>query len=552
MTISWNIPRISGQPLLITLEPERRIFIVGVNGSGKSALLQNLISSHRSERIERISAHRQTWFPTGSVNLTPEGRRQFEQNNSQLEIRNEALWRDFNSQQRQSAVLFDLVAKENERARLITRHVDAQNEKQARRISAESTSPFDQINELLTLGTLSVQLEHSKGEKILASHHNSGNSFSIEQMSDGERNAVLIAAHVLTVEPETILLIDEPERHLHRSIIEPFLTALFQRRRDCAFVISTHEIALPVAHPEAGTLMVRSCTWNGNRASAWDVELLDANTDLPEDLKRAILGSRKRILFVEGNDSSSLDLPLYNALFPGISIVPKESCAEVLREVKGLRGAENLHHVEAFGLIDRDNRPHDEVKQLASEHVYALDVYSAEALYYCSDAIAAVARRQAESLGCNADKMIELARRKALDALNDAGLADRMAAKRCERHVRNSMMSEIPDWKSIKANPTATISVSIPSPYLDELTRFQDLLADKKLDELVAHYPLRESRVFGVITSALQLTSKETYEQTLLSRLQVNEKLAQSLRQRIKSLSDVLEKWIDPSSPTAS
>ena len=111
---------------------------------------------------------------------------------------------------------------------------------------------------------------------------------------------LIIAATVITVESETVLLIDEPERHLHRSIIEPFLSALFQRRQDCAFIISTHEIALPAANPEARVLMVRSCEWNGDTAKAWDVEILEANTNLPAELRRDILGARRRILFVEG------------------------------------------------------------------------------------------------------------------------------------------------------------------------------------------------------------------------------------------------------------
>ena len=33
---------------------------------------------------------------------------------------------------------------------------------------------------------------------------------------------VILAANVLTVDAGTVLLIDEPERHLHRSIIEPY------------------------------------------------------------------------------------------------------------------------------------------------------------------------------------------------------------------------------------------------------------------------------------------------------------------------------------------
>ena len=476
--MNWNIPQISG-PISTNVSRRQRsaFLIVGANGSGKSALIQLLVSSNQGKQIRRISAHRQTWFSSGSIDLTPQSRRDFDRSITKREVRYDSRWRDEYAQQRQSAVLFDLVAKENTRARRIARHVDSGHTEEAKRISDGSPAPFDELNELLGIGTLAITLENANDEEILARHRDGDAPFSIAQMSDGERNAAIIAATVLTVEPGTVLLIDEPERHLHRSIIEPFLSALFERRKDCAFVVSTHEIALPVANPEAHVLMVRSCKWSGDMATAWDVELLESNVGIPEDLKRAILGSRKRILFVEG-DSNSLDLPLYHALFPGVSVVPKGSCIDVQKAVSGLRGSQGLHHVEAFGLIDRDDRDEEGVKQLAEGGVFVLDMYSVESLYYCSDAIAAVARRQAESLRRNADEMIKSATEKALDVLNEDGLAERMAARRCERRVRDAILQLIPDWKCIKAKPKFDISVD--SPYQDELDRFNELVNEKK------------------------------------------------------------------------
>ena len=535
-----EIPRISDSPLELTLGPGDRVFLVGANGSGKSALVQHIIAKRPGHFIERIPAHRRTWFHSDSVDITVSDRSAYATNDFHQDREDQARWTDIYAQERLSAILFDLVDVENRRARAIAHYVDNNDFKNAKEASAAGASPLREINELLEIGTLAVKLEYSDRGSILASHQSASRLYGISQMSDGERSAVSIAARVLTVVPGTILLIDEPERHLHPSISKPFLSALFHCRRDCAFVVSTNDIALPVENSEARTLIVRSCTWNGNRASAWDLELLEANADLPEDLKRAILGSRKRLLFVEGDDSRSLDSQLYRALYPGISVLPKGSCAEVMKAVKGLRGAENLHHVEAFGLIDRDNRPSDEVKKLEDDYVFALDVHSVEALYFCSDSISAVAQHQAESLMKDPEEMKKEAKENALDALREGGLAERMAAKWCERHVRNSMMTKIPDWKKIASAPTATICASVPSPYPLELKRFQELLANKKLEELVARYPLRESRVFDAIASALHLTGKETYEQTLLSRLQANEDLASSLRQRIQTLSSAL------------
>ena len=159
---------------------------------------------------------------------------------------------------------------------------------------------FARINDLLHLSGLAVSIENSAGEEILARHRDATEPYSIARMSDGERNAVIIAANVLTAKGGTVLLIDEPERHLHRSIIEPFLSTLFAQRPDCTFIVSTHETALPMANPDQPVLMVRSCRWNGATPGAWDAALLEKNTGLPEDLKRTILGARKSILFVEG------------------------------------------------------------------------------------------------------------------------------------------------------------------------------------------------------------------------------------------------------------
>ena len=543
--MNLNIPQISDHQLPISLEAGDRLFIVGANGSGKSALIQHFVSSNRRKPIKRISAHRQTWFQSGSIDLTPQSRKQFDQDDPNLEAQDQARWRDDYAQRRQSAVLFDLIAKENARARLIAGHVDSGNVGEAEETSAKSRSPFDQLNELLAIGMLAVTLENSDDKELLARHRAGKAPFSIAQMSDGERNAAIIAATVLTVDPGTVLLIDEPERHLHRSIIEPFLSALFSRRKDCAFVVSTHEIALPVANPKARVLMVRSCRWKGDKASAWDVELLEPNNDLPEELKLDILGSRKRILFVEGN-SNSLDLPLYDALFPDLSVIPKGSCIDVEKAVKGIRGSQDLHHVEAFGLIDLDGRDEETVSQLAEGGVFALDVYSVESLYFCSDAIAAVANRQAESLGHKASDMIKSVKQNALDALEQDDLAARMAARRCEGRVRDQFLSKIPNWKSIKENEIK-IEITVDSTYEDELAHFKKLLVERKLDDLIARYPLRESDVFDVIVKVLELKNGETYKQMLVSRIKDDEALAEKLRKRIEPLA----RRLDINAPTS-
>ena len=498
-----TIPRICGGPLKVTLKPGNHFFVVGANGSGKSALIQHFVSSIPNGGFRRISAHRQSWFQSEGIDLTPRARREYGEHISQWEVQNRARWRDEFSQQKQDAVLFDLVASENFLARRAKLLVQEGHLEEARRIVLDEVAPFATVNELLAQGSLNVKLELTEDEEILAHNHCGGDLYSLAKMSDGERNAAILAATVVTAKSGTVLLIDEPERHLHRAVIEPFLTGLFQRRNDCTLIISTHEIALPVSNPSASVLIVRSCKWDGDVASAWDVNLLEPNTELPEDLKRAILGARKRVLFIEGDDASSLDLPLYSALFPGVSIVSKGGFSEVQKAVAGLRKAQGHHHVEAFGLIDRDNLSEDEVKRLAKGFVFALNVYSVEALFYCAESIAAVAHRQAETLGRDADEMFEAATKAALDALHGSNIAERMAARRCERIVRNQIGLCLPNWKDIMGRAEVNFSFSVESPFPSELAQFRELLSDSRLDQLVARYPLRETDALDAVSRAL-------------------------------------------------
>ena len=536
-----SIPRISGDSLTISVDVGQQLYVVGANGSGKSALLQHWVTLIGGPPVKRIAAHRQTWLESGNLDFTARRRRDFESNVRNWDREINARWMEHNPAQRQSAVLFDLVAKDNTRYRTIGQYIDNANPDKATKFASKSESLFKQLNDLLRLGTLTVSLQNSNDEEILAQHKNNDHGFSIAQMSDGERAAAIMAANVLTVEAGTILLIDEPERHLHRSIIEPFLSALFAKRKDCAFIISTHEIALPVANPAANVVILRSCKWSGSHPSAWEAEVLESDAGMPEDLKRDILGARRKILFVEGT-ANSPDLPLYGCLFPELSVIPKGSWNEV-RAVNGLRSSQKHHHVEAFGLIDRDDRDDEEVNKLAQDGVFALEVCSVESLYYCSDAIESVGCRQAESLGRGPKEMLDASKRSALEAIgSDQVLRERMAARRSERVVYDRFVVHLPDWKEIRtAGEQLKISEPIDNPYEGELNRINGLVESEDLDGLIARYPFRESSVFERIVTALGCRSQADYERMVIARVGDDANLTESLKRRIRPLAELLD-----------
>ena len=538
--ITWKIERISGKPTNLKLEPGKQFFIVGANGSGKSALIHQFVKEHRNDkRVRWIAAHRRTWLDSGATSFTPQSRQEYEAQRNKYEWRTNARWQDVYADANLSAVLFDLIDKQSARAETIAEFVDIGECSRAKERAAESPPPLSQINEILNLGGLKIHLEKAKHQNLLARHEN-GNSYSIAEMSDGERSAMIIAAQVITAESGTVFLIDEPERHLHRSIIEPLLSALFAlRREDCTFVISTHEVMLPVANPDAKVLMLRSCQWNGDQCVAWDADVLEPDSELPEELRAALLGSRRKILFVEG-EYTSLDYPFYSALFPDVSVIPRGRCQEVERAVHGLRTAEGLHHVAVFGIIDRDHRQDDNVAMLATNGVFALDVYSVEGLYYCSEAIAAVARWQARSFDDNAHQLAKGATQKAFEILKSRHIAETMAAHRGASYLHELILSEPPAADSIREQPTWEIRLLAETIYCNELNRYTQCVKGGNLDELFAWYPLHKTGVSNGIAKALKCRDRWDYEQMVVARIQDDKRFRDYIKDRLRPLVDEL------------
>ena len=89
---------------------------------------------------------------------------------------------------------------------------------EVQRLTGSWRSVITQTNDLLRISNLGVQIFLRDNLELLAVTEN-GASYSIAQQSDGERSALLLAVEVLTADKGALILIDEPERHLHRSII---------------------------------------------------------------------------------------------------------------------------------------------------------------------------------------------------------------------------------------------------------------------------------------------------------------------------------------------
>jgi len=533
------IPKTLGQPLQLELNTGDVLFVLGANGTGKSSLMQKFNRDHH-QNARWISAHRQNWFASEEISLSAQQKRQIENQIRNTQNDPASRYMDHFAAHRADIAIYELLGAENVDARAITKAVRADNVELVKQLKQKAT-PIEVINELLKSSNIPIELSIYKDEQVMAAK-SGGALFSIARLSDGERNAIIIAANVLTAKPGTLILIDEPERHLHRSIISPLLTQLFNKRQDCSFIVSTHDLLLPLDNPTARTLLIRTCTYNANNVVAWGADLLPSDTEIDDTLKTDILGSRKKILFVEGTGiGQSLDQPFYSLVFPEVSVIAKSSCRDVERAVTGIRSATNLLWLKAFGIVDSDGQLAEKIEQLKEHGIYAVPAYSVEALYYHPEIQRRVAERHASVTGKDSQTLLLGAKNSALTALSQH--ADRMSRRVAEKAIRAQVINQIPGKAAIQAGHPLEIRIDIAAEVSAELLRFNTQLEANNLAAMIERYPVRETPALSKIAEALGFQDRKQYESAVL-KLLVDDNTAGTF---IRSLFGTL--WPDITAP---
>ena len=220
-------------------------------------------------------------------------------------------------------------------------------------------------------------------------------SYHGKEMSDGERVMLYMICQALVLRPNSLMIIDEPELHIHKAIVDKLWTRLEIERPDCVFMYITHDLDFALSRVSAKTLWIKS--YNG---TSWEYEFIDAVdfSELPSNLLYEIIGTRQKILFVEG-DRNSYDHQLYQEIYKdkGYHVIPCGGCHEVVRLVKSKNEYQQLGSIEVVGLIDRDFRTEHEIASLRDDGIYFLDVAEVENLFIVPEVLDIMEQQ----LGCN-------------------------------------------------------------------------------------------------------------------------------------------------------
>lgn len=363
----------AGSDLLLK---DRVLVIIGANGAGKSRF-GAWLDMQDIELHHRVSAHRSLTFPD-RVQPTDLAEAERMLYNGAKENQSQAHYRQHNRWQNNPAT-----ALLNDFDPLVTVMVSesfavSDTYRVAMRGTAVYRSPpltrLDQVKQIWEEVLPARELVIS-GSRFETRNRQSAEIYHAREMSDGERGVFYLIGEALSVPRNGVFIVDEPELHLHRAIQSRLWDAIEASRPDCTFIYITHDLGFAASRRDATKVWLRE--YSGGK---WDWEVVPESDDLPEALLLEVMGSRRPILFVEG-DKSSLDYFIYGRLFPKHTVMPCGSCSDVIHSTISFNAKEGLHHQTCLGIIDNDGRVQADIDALMGKGIYTLPVALIENIF---------------------------------------------------------------------------------------------------------------------------------------------------------------------------
>ncbi len=487
MTFTLIVPNLSKAPQEIELKLGSSTFFVGANGSGKTRLAA-FAEDRLGAKAHRIAAHRSLSL-NALVTKTSE-----KQARAGLRFGHDS-YRDEGDVRNRSSTRWSGKA-----ATILLNDFDFL----LQALFANQTNVALETHKAATEGSLgSVQsthfhklatiwcrvLPHRKleitGDEIKVT--SDGQIFyNASEMSDGERTIFYLLGQALVAEPDSVIIFDEPELHVHRAVLGKLWDEIEAARPDCSFLVITHDLEFAASRP-GQKFVLQSYAEPGN----WEIEAVPEDTGFTEEVVTMILGSRRPVLFVEGTDRS-LDVAIYRACFPEWTVVPRGSCESVIQSVVSMRNNATLTRITCSGVVDADAHTVEEKERLARLGIEVLPVAEIENLFLLRSVSVAILEGEGFSGGDLNHRIIELTADVLKEVSRPSVRTDvvlRFCRRRIDRAVKDidlKAAANKTDLVAIFADGTSRINIEELA--LEMEARIDDSVKQRDIDALMSYF----------------------------------------------------------------
>ena len=533
-----NIPRKDNSNLELTLKAGKTTIIIGANGSGKTRLAVYL-EEQLGEKAHRIAAHRALSL-NPNVDRIPETKARqyltYGDSGNSVSISNRKYYRWKNNAPTSLLNDFDRLLQYLF-AQQTTLAVENNQKLNRREKITNSKTKLDILQEvwerLLPLKKLHITADDIR----VSSTSIESADYSASEMSDGERAVFYILGQVLSANEGSILIFDEPELHIHKSIISNLWDEIEKLRPDCSFLMITHDIEF-AATRVATKYVIR----NYYSDPAWDISEIP-DSELDEQTITLILGSRKPILFVEG-EKTSLDMATYRLCYPEWTVIPKGSCKDVIQAVSSLRKLNEdmpILNIKCAGIVDRDTRDSAQIQELEEQDIKVLRYSEIENIFSLSSVAYEILKIEGFT-DYELNNKKEQFEAELLDHIKNELSGDKLevfVAKRIHRRIdaylKKIDFADTKNGNEIKDKLSSELSVLTESEinkWISEMRdEIQECIKNEDIDRLLCIY--ENKGLLAKTASILASTSKSNFEGWLMRQLKVPNN---SLLQAIKSV----------------
>jgi Protein of unknown function (DUF4435)/AAA domain, putative AbiEii toxin, Type IV TA system len=389
---SINFPVSGVKDVRSTIETEKSIVVVGPNGSGKTKLGIWLENNFDQKKVMRISAHKSLVIPESVSPTDTESAKsklmfgyfhenfdysiQFKKGNRWGNNPDTNLLNDYES-------LLTYLFSENYDVLLKSHKKSREEDQKLKSPETLLDSTIEIWEHVIPHRKLTIRSGFLEVSTV--GEEKSDNSYKASSMSDGERVIFYLIGQCLAAPKDGMLVVDEPELHIHKSIQRKLWNLIEQKRTDCLFIYLTHD--LEFSSSRTGTVKICLKEFDGNTFYWFPI---NESEEIPEDVYLEIIGGRNPVLFIEGT-SNSYDKHLYGILYPEYTIKSLGSCEKVIQATKTFNDLHNMHNLNCFGIVDRDYRPSEYITSLEERNVFCPMVTEVENLFLVEEVLLAAA-----------------------------------------------------------------------------------------------------------------------------------------------------------------
>jgi energy-coupling factor transporter ATP-binding protein EcfA2 len=498
MSYNINFPDRNGTSGQETITTDNNIVLIGANGSGKTRLgvrIEELTQG--SYTVHRISAQKALNIPDYAEikNLEQAEKELLFGRSDQyatIDQKRNSRWGKkpatflLNDYTKLLSLLF---AKSAERDRDYTNS--------ARESGAFTEVPDAPIDKIIALwDTIMPHRELSFSDGKVMARKTGQNEYHGQEMSDGERVILYLIGQCFCIPENAIIIIDEPEIHLHKSLVDKLWNQIEAQIQNKLLIYITHDLDFAASRTDAKKIWIQE--YNGNNQWNWQETPIDE--DLPEGLMLEIIGNRKNVIFCEG-ENGKLDSTVYQLVYPNYHIIPRGGGDKVVEATKAFRANSSLHHLSAYGIIDSDYKESAEITALQGHNIHTISVAEIESLF----CIEPIIRIISEHLELNPDEKVNEVVDYLINSLTtefDVQVSSK--AVKIIEYKLGAYSKESNDEQGLVDGLTTTLSrIDIPVIYEQTRNSYHTAIDNRDLPELLLIYnrkslPNRISSIFGL------------------------------------------------------